>query len=160
MATIYISIGSNIEPEKHVKAALIELEKVFGPLTLSSVFESEAVGFQGHNFLNMVVAGQTSESIESVVATFKHIEKVHGRLPGVKKFSARTLDLDLLLYDDCICEQPVVLPREEILKNAFVLWPLAEIAPKRLHPIANQTYQALWQNFDKDSQRLWQVDLL
>ncbi|WP_298768337.1 2-amino-4-hydroxy-6-hydroxymethyldihydropteridine diphosphokinase [uncultured Shewanella sp.] len=160
MATIYISIGSNIEPEKYVKTALIDLEKVFGPLTLSSVFESEAVGFQGHNFLNMVVAADTAESIESVVSTFKQIEKAHGRLPGVKKFSARTLDLDLLLYDDCICVQPVVLPREEILKNAFVLWPLAEIAPKRLHPIANQTYQALWQNFDKDSQRLWRVSLV
>ncbi|WP_299492371.1 2-amino-4-hydroxy-6-hydroxymethyldihydropteridine diphosphokinase [uncultured Shewanella sp.] len=160
MATIYISIGSNIEPEKYVKAALKDLEAIFGSLTLSSVFESEAVGFEGHNFLNMVVAAQTLEPIKAVVAIFKQLEKECGRLPGEKKFSARTLDLDLLLYDDCICQQPIVLPREEILNNAFVLWPLAEIAPNRVHPVVNRTYQDLWQAFDKDLQRLWRVDLL
>lgn len=158
MATIYISIGSNIEPERYLTAALIDLECEFGALTLSSVFESEAVGFQGHNFLNMVVAVQTHLSIEAVVAIFKQIEKEHGRLPGVKKFSARTLDLDLLLYDDCVCQLPIVLPRDEVLKNAFVLWPLAEIAPQVEHPIAKQTYGALWDSYDKQKQKLWPVD--
>ncbi|MCL1123154.1 2-amino-4-hydroxy-6-hydroxymethyldihydropteridine diphosphokinase [Shewanella surugensis] len=158
MATIYISIGSNIEPEQYLKAALVDLEREFGVLDLSSVFESEAIGFQGNNFLNMVVSAQTLLSIEAVVAIFKQIEKEHGRLPGVKKFSARTLDLDLLLYDDQVCQQPIALPRDEIVKNAFVLWPLAEIAPLVEHPIAKQTYAVLWDAYDKQTQRLWPVD--
>ncbi|ABV86293.1 2-amino-4-hydroxy-6-hydroxymethyldihydropteridine diphosphokinase [Shewanella pealeana] len=158
MATIFISLGSNIDPERHLKAALTDLQDHFGPLELSSVFESEAVGFEGTNFLNMVVAAQTQLSIADVVSRFKQIEQRHGRVKGAKKFAPRTLDLDLLLYDDTISEQPIELPRAEILYNAFVLWPLAEIAPTLNHPVVNQSYQALWNDYDKSQQSLWPVE--
>ncbi|QQX81347.1 2-amino-4-hydroxy-6-hydroxymethyldihydropteridine diphosphokinase [Shewanella sp. KX20019] len=158
MARVYISLGSNIEPIRYLKAALIDLELHFDELQLSSVFESEAVGFDGTNFLNMVVAASTTLPIEAVVARFKLIEQDHGRVKGAKKFAARTLDLDLLLYDDVVCQAPIALPRAEILYNAFVLWPLAEIAPQLTHPVTNESYQILWDKYDKTQQNLWPIE--
>ncbi|MCK8043749.1 2-amino-4-hydroxy-6-hydroxymethyldihydropteridine diphosphokinase [Shewanella sp. 1CM18E] len=158
MAKIFISLGSNIEPERHLKAALIDLDYHFDELELSSVFESEAVGFDGTNFLNMVVAAQTEMSIEQVVSCFKQIEQNHGRVKGAKKFAPRTLDIDLLLYDDVVSTLPIELPRAEILYNAFVLWPLAEIAPSLNHPVVQQSYQTLWDNYDKQQQSLWPIE--
>jgi len=156
-ARVFISLGSNIEPQRYLKAALSELSYHFGELTLSSVYDSEAVGFDGSNFLNMVVAVDTSLSISEVVSLFKSIERNHGRLVGAKKFAPRTLDLDLLLYDDVVTQAPVELPRAEITKNAFVLWPMAEVAPDLLHPVLEQSYQALWDEYDKTEQKLWPV---
>ncbi|MGX9462630.1 2-amino-4-hydroxy-6-hydroxymethyldihydropteridine diphosphokinase [Shewanella sp. A14] len=157
MARIYISLGTNISPEHHLKAGLVDLQQHFGPLQLSRVFESESVGFKGTNFLNMVVAADTDLSIAQVVARFKQIEQDNGRIRGEKKFSPRSLDIDLLLYDDVICDLPVKLPRGEILYNAFVLWPLAELVPSLCHPVTLQTYETLWQNYDKQCQQLWPV---
>ncbi|GGO63916.1 2-amino-4-hydroxy-6-hydroxymethyldihydropteridine diphosphokinase [Bowmanella pacifica] len=158
MALIFISLGSNVEREKHTRAGLDALYEVFGLLQLSSLYESEAVGFDGSAFFNMVISAHTQLSVEEVVATLKTIERQNGRLHGDKKFAPRTLDLDLLLYDDLVQANPVELPRAEIIHNAFVLWPLAELAPQRCHPIAQTSYQQLWQDYNKDSQKLWKVD--
>ncbi|WP_144210257.1 2-amino-4-hydroxy-6-hydroxymethyldihydropteridine diphosphokinase [Shewanella donghaensis] len=158
MARIYISLGTNIDPVAHMQAGLIDLQQQFGQLQLSSMFESEAVGFQGTNFLNMVAAADTEMSITEVVATFKRIEKENGRIRGEKKFSPRSLDIDLLLYDDVICHEPVELPRGEVLYNAFVLWPLAEIAAQLMHPIEKKTYQTIWGDYDQSSQNIWPID--
>lgn len=160
MARIYISIGSNIEAEQHLRRAIAELQAHYGQLQLSSVFESEAVGFHGDNFLNMVVGLDTDEDVHRVVETLRQIEDRHGRVRSGPRFSARTLDLDLLLYDDLVLkENGLELPRGEITRNAFVLWPLAELAPELVHPLARQTIASLWQGFDKDSQKLWPIRL-
>ncbi|MCL1073852.1 2-amino-4-hydroxy-6-hydroxymethyldihydropteridine diphosphokinase [Shewanella dokdonensis] len=157
MSRIFISLGSNIEPARYLQAGLLELQTIFGELSCSPVYESESVGFNGSNFLNMVVSLQTEMPVAAVVACFKAIELRHGRLPGAKKFAPRTLDLDLLLYDAQVCQTPVVLPRAEILTNAFVLWPLAELAPTLVHPIAGKSYAQLWDEYDKTRQKLWPV---
>ncbi|KFZ36008.1 2-amino-4-hydroxy-6-hydroxymethyldihydropteridine pyrophosphokinase [Shewanella mangrovi] len=158
MAKIYISIGSNIDPANYIRVAITELRALFGELALSSVYESEAVGFSGDNFLNMVIAADTLLDIDGLVTRFKQIERRHGRAANARKFAPRTLDIDLLLYDDLVVTEPVVLPRAEILSNAFVLWPLAELAPQLVHPTSALSYQTLWQNYDKSQQRLWPVD--
>ena len=156
MARIYISIGSNINRSYHIQAAVSALTQHFGPLTLSSVYESEAVGFAGSAFYNMVVAVDTSLSIADCVGLFKQIEDSYGRDRSAAKFSGRTLDLDLLTYDDVVCQQPVELPRAEITENAFVLWPLAEIAPDVMHPLTRRSYSDMWQQYSKQ-QKLWPV---
>jgi len=84
--------------------------------------------------------------------------KDNGRVHTDKKFCARTLDLDLLTYDSKVTTTPVVLPREEICYNAFVLWPLAELVPNDIHPETQETYAKMWQNFDKQKQQLWPID--
>lgn len=160
MARIYISIGSNIEAERHLRLAIAELRKHYGDLRLSSVYESEAVGFDGDNFLNMVVGLDTDEEVHTVVQTLRHIEDRHGRIRSGPRFSARTLDLDLLLYDDLVVkEEALDLPRGEITQNAFVLWPLAEIAPEIMHPVEQQPMAVLWQGFNKESQKLWPITI-
>lgn len=156
MAHIFISIGSNINRRFHIQAAVSELKQHFGAVELSSVYESEAVGFDGNAFYNLVAAAQTDLSIAQCVSVFKQIEDSYGRDRSAAKFSGRTLDLDLLTYDDVVCQQPVELPRAEITENAFVLWPLAELAPDVIHPGSGQSYASLWQQYDKP-QKLWPV---
>jgi len=160
MPRVYISIGSNIEAEKHVRLAVAELRRHYGGVMLSSVYESEAVGFEGDNFLNMVAGVDTDESVQRVSAVLHDIEDRHGRLRTGPRFSARTLDLDLLLYDDLIVnENGLQIPRDEITKNAFVLWPLAELDPTYRHPLSGQSMAQLWESYDKSSQALWPVEL-
>ena len=154
MADIYISLGTNIEREHYLQLGLTALFNTFGKLTLSSLFESEAVGFDGPAFYNMVIGVTTEQTIEQVAKNLRQIEYDHGRALNAEKYSPRTLDLDLLLYDDLILQQPTQIPRDEITKNAFVLWPLAEIAGNEIHPVNKQSYQQLWQNYDKNYQQL------
>ncbi len=144
-----------------MRLAVTELRRHYGRVLLSSVYESEAVGFVGDNFLNMVAGIDTDESVQTVSSVLHDIEDRHGRLRDGPRFSARTLDLDLLLYDDLIINQgKLQIPRDEITKNAFVLWPLAELDPGCRHPLNGQTMAGLWENYDKSSQALWPIELL
>lgn len=155
MPRVYISIGSNIEPARHVRLAVMALHEFYGKLDISSVYESEAVGFEGDNFYNLVVGLDTQQDVNEVNRTLHDIEDRYGRERSGPRFSARRIDLDLLLYDDLVmAEGKLVLPREEILQNAFVLRPLAEIAAELVHPVEKQTIAALWQAFDKSQQQL------
>jgi len=159
MAKIYISIGSNIDAEKNIRLAIQALQEHYGKLVLSSVYESEAVGFDGDNFLNLVVALKTDEDVHTVAATLRKIEDDNGRDRSGPRFSARSVDLDLLLYDDLVTnDNGLELPRDEITKNAFVLLPLEEIAPQLIHPLSGKTMCDHWMSFDQDSQKLWIID--
>ena len=159
MARIYISLGSNIDRELNTREGVRALHERFGELVLSSVYESEAVGFDGDAFYNMVIACDVDEDVHSTNRILADIEDAHGRDRSGPRFSSRTLDLDLLLYDDMVLdEKGLKLPREEILKNAFVLWPLAEIAPDLLHPVIGKTYTELWDEFDKTKEHLAPIE--
>ena len=141
-----------------MRCALIALKPHFNDLVHSSVFESEAVGFAGNNFYNSVVGATTDMPLADVCSLLKQIEHNNGRTANDKKFSPRTLDLDLLFYDDVICDSPAQLPRDEITKNAFVLQPLAEVAPHFYHPVAQQTIADLWREYNNPQQKLWKVE--
>lgn len=157
---VFVSIGSNIKPEHHVRAALRALEEQFGSLRVSTVYQTKAVGFDGEDFLNLVVAFTTQEDVHKVYAGLTAIERANGRQPGAPKFSARTLDLDLLLYGNQVINEPGLhLPRAEILKYAFVLQPLAELAGEYKHPTTGKTLAEHWQAFDASEQALLPVTL-
>jgi 2-amino-4-hydroxy-6-hydroxymethyldihydropteridine diphosphokinase len=150
MAHGYISVGSNIDKRKYIKASLVALRQCFGQLLVSSVYESESVGFLGDSFYNCVVGFSSDLDVKDVAKQLRQIEIDNGRVRGCKKFSARTLDLDLLLYDDLIITADgLQIPRDEIEKYAFVLEPLAEIAPMLEHPISHISYADMWDTFDK-----------
>ena len=157
---ILISVGSNINKIDNTRSGLNALALAFDDLSCSSVYESESVGFNGDNFYNLVVKANTSKTIGEVCKCLKTIEDDHGRKREVK-FSSRTLDLDLLTYNNEVCEQPVVLPRDEIEYNAFVLQPMAELVPELRHPVTRHTYADLWANFSKSvagrKQKLWPI---
>jgi len=160
VATVLLSLGSNIDKNRNILAGIAALERHFGPVICSTIYESEAVGFDGDNFYNLVVQLDTDEPVELVVSTLKQIEDEHGRTRSGPRFSARTLDIDILLYDELIRDDEVVsIPRDEILKNAFVLRPLAELVGESLHPQTGESYRELWERFDHASQSLWPVTL-
>lgn len=155
---VYISIGSNIDREHHVKAALDALAQWFGELLISPVYESEAVGFDGDNFYNLVVGVDTDWPVAELSRRFKQLESDNGRRRDVPKFSGRTLDLDILTWGAVAGEvDGVSLPRAEIMTNAFVLRPLADIAPAEYHPVCGKSFRELWCEYRSD-QKLWPVD--
>ena len=146
----YISIGSNIAREIDIPSSLNALRKLFGDLVVSSVYETEAVGFVGDKFHNLVVQFESELSAKEVAKLLRQIELDHGRSRESQKFSPRTLDLDLILYgEQVISDGRLRIPRDEIERYAFVLEPLAEIAADCAHPVTKQRYGQLWQDFDK-----------
>lgn len=159
MARVYISIGSNIDKEASIRKGVADMQAVFGKLELSSVYQSEAVGFKGDDFYNLVAAFDTDEDVLTISKQLHEIEDKNGRDRSGPRFSSRTLDLDLLVYDDLVTdENGLEIPRGEILENAFVLWPLAEIAPGLKHPVTQKTYAEHWDGFDKNKEKLYPVE--
>ena len=159
MSLIYLSLGSNIQPYRNICAALDALQLSFGDLEISSVYESEAVGFKGHNFFNLVVGINTDMPVARISARLKQIEDSNGRDRSAPRFSARSLDIDILTVDNLVGHfDGVDLPRDEVLKNAFVLQPLAQIAPDVAHPVTGTSYSQHWREFDKSRQKLWPIE--
>jgi 2-amino-4-hydroxy-6-hydroxymethyldihydropteridine diphosphokinase len=158
MARVYLSIGSNVRPVSNVRSCLRALEATFGLLEVSTVYLTKAVGFEGDDFLNLAVGFESEMDAHAVAAQLRAIEAAHHRSRNTPKFSARTLDLDLLLYDDLVLnEEGLRLPRDEITRYAFVLCPLAEIAGARRHPQLGISYQELWEAFDKSEGQLQRI---
>lgn len=159
MAWVTLSLGSNVDAVNNLTGCLDALLLNFNDLSLSAVFESEAVGFEGDNFLNMVVGLDTGLPLPELSTLLKGIEDKHGRDRKQPKFSGRTLDIDILTYDDLAGEfNGIKLPRPEITENAFVLWPLSQISGSRKHPVVKETFAGLWEHYDKTRQKLWPVD--
>ncbi len=152
MPSGFISIGSNIDKETHIPSSLIALKKQFGKIILSSLYETEAVGFEGDDFHNLIVQFDSTLEAKAVAKILRQIELDHGRTRDSRKYAARTLDLDLTLYGDLIISDGrLQLPRDEIERYAFVLEPLAEIAPDFLHPVSHKRYADLWEEYDKSN---------
>jgi len=158
MVEIYVSLGSNINQRHYIKAAVNALRKQYHLITLSPVYESIAMGFEGDNFYNLVAQFHTTQTIKEVAQQLTAIEDANGRERNGPRFGPRTLDIDLLLYDDLIINtDQLQLPRQEITKYAFVLRPLTDIAPQRIDPLLKKTYQELWGKFNTANQPLWQI---
>ena len=158
MARVYLGVGSNIERERYITAGLDALADLFGHMDISPVYDSEAVGFEGQPFLNLVVGVNTDLTVAELAKQLRHIEYEHGRPENASRFSSRQLDIDILTYDDLVgVIEGVELPRGEILENAFVLWPLAIVAQGEIHPSDGRTYAALWDEMNRVPQSISQV---
>ncbi len=148
MTRVYISLGSNIDRENNIRGAVRALKQRYGQPTLSRVYETPAEGFDGDAFYNLVAGFDTDESVEQVRAALGAIEDAHGRTRNGPRSGPRTLDLDLLLYGDLVRHDATFeIPRGEIAKYAFVLGPLAEIAPNLRHPETNVRLDEMWKKF-------------
>lgn len=156
----WLSLGSNLEPERHLRAALAELRARFGALRVSPVYRFPAVGFEGPEFLNLAV-GLDSDLDPFALNDWLHaLEDRHGRRRDVPRYSSRTLDVDIVLFDELILHGPgnLEIPRKE-LAHAFVLKPLADIAPDVREPRSGRTVAALWAASADASAAIERVDL-
>ncbi len=161
MARVYLGLGSNIEPEANLMIGVSELRRRYGVLDLSLVYQSAAVGFEGADFLNMVVGLESDDETREILAQVALIHELAGRDRASGRYSSRPLDIDLLLYDDLIVDEPdLKLPRRDVLEYSFVLRPLAELAPGLAHPLTGKTMAEHWQKFDATSHPLRQVDVI
>jgi 2-amino-4-hydroxy-6-hydroxymethyldihydropteridine diphosphokinase len=155
MATVFLGLGSNEFAEGNLRLAIGELRSRYGNLTLSRVYQSAAVGFDGADFLNLVVRLESEDSPLDICDEIELIHNLAGRVRGSDKWESRPLDIDMLLYSDLVQdERPVRVPREDILQFSFVLRPLAEIAPDQVHPVTGKTYLEHWQSYDAESHPL------
>jgi len=156
---VFVGMGSNIEPRVHVPDALAGLRAAFGILDVSPVYRCPAVGFSGNDFVNLVVAFQSSDAVEDVQAQLRGIEAACGRHRGAGDGS-RTMDLDMLLFGQAIFDNgDIRVPRSDIVEYAFVLRPLAQMRPTGQHPVLGQTYGELWAAFDDSDQPLTQIEI-
>ena len=150
MTRAYLSLGSNQEPEQNLRAALGELRARFGAVQASPVYKFPAVGFEGPDFLNLAAIVETDLDAEALNDWLHALEDRHGRRRDVPRFSSRTLDIDIVLFGDAVLRGRgnLEVPRED-LRHAFVLKPLADIAPDAVHPLTGKTLAEIWQEFPR-----------
>ena len=120
----FLSIGSNIEATKNIDSATKELGLILSNINKSSIYQTKAVGFEGDDFLNLVVSGDSSLNFDELNLKLKKIEDMTGRNRNAPKFSARTLDIDIVLQVD---EDEIIFESDEIEKYDFVSNPLKEL---------------------------------
>ena len=157
MTRVYVGIGSNIEREKNIDGGLAALESHYGAIDISPVYEARSVGFEGDDFFNLVAAFDTSKDVDEVEKELRQIEYVHGRSRNETRFSSRTLDIDLLLYNGLVSKKHKI-PREDITKYAFVIKPLFDLAPDLVHPETGQSIAEIWNTFEFNQEELKQIE--
>ncbi|MCY0963879.1 2-amino-4-hydroxy-6-hydroxymethyldihydropteridine diphosphokinase [Parathalassolituus penaei] len=145
MARIYLGIGSNLNPDVQIPGGLAALAELVTIVNESPWYRSPAVGFDGPDFINLVVEAETPMTVRELAAALKELEVRFGRTPDAVKFSSRSLDVDILLYDGLSgVVDGVRLPRRDIRQFAFVLRPLLDIAPDVICPQNGHCYAEDW----------------
>jgi 2-amino-4-hydroxy-6-hydroxymethyldihydropteridine diphosphokinase len=151
MSTAWLGLGSNINADTHIRAGIRALEETFKNVRLSPAYASTAVGFEGNDFINLVARIETDMHPMELRQYLRDLEDRYGRKRDVPKFSDRSLDVDILLYDDLVVLSPVLeIPRAEILKFAHVLKPLADLEPDLVHPGEHRSMSGIWESSGLD----------
>ena len=157
---VFLSLGSNIDPEENLRFACGELKKTFGNIQVSSVYKNKPIGFEGNDFLNMVVKITSTLNPNEILNYLHGLEAAIGRDTGTGAFNSRALDIDMILYNNLVHpEKPFKIPRQDIELYSFVLCPLAEIDPDGIHPVIGKTFKDLWEDFDQEEHLLNKVSL-
>ncbi|EIZ1548392.1 2-amino-4-hydroxy-6-hydroxymethyldihydropteridine diphosphokinase [Vibrio parahaemolyticus] len=144
MITTYIGVGTNIDRERHAKVAYLELQRLGEDLLVSPIYECEPIGFSSQNFYNFVIAMRTKLSLEELSHHLREIEYKWGREENAQKYQDRTLDLDIVLFGECISTQKPELPRSDIYKYPFVTKPLYDLEPHLVIPGDGCTVADIW----------------
>ena len=147
MAKAYLSLGSNEQPEHYLQLAVNALRETFGDIILSDWVHTKAVGFDGPDFINGAAIIETDMDVYQLNDWLHALEDANSRRRDVPRFSNRTLDIDIIFFDDLILQGPgnLQIPRPE-LKHAFVLGPLAQIAPDYVNPETGVDLASQWKS--------------
>lgn len=160
MPDVYVAAGSNIEPKQNLRTAINALKRRLGDVQVSRAYRNKAVGFEGPEFVNLVIGFKADLTLTEVLSVLQAVESLCGRARKAPKFEPRTMDLDLLIYGDMVCAtHAITLPRPDLVKRAYMLGPLAELAPNLVHPTLHKTIGELWQEFDQSAHPLTLVEL-
>ena len=145
MTPVLVAAGSNVEPIEHLRRALDALERDFAPLQVSGAYANPAVGFEGDDFVNLVVRFETDLPLHEVIARLHRTESACGRPRDAPKWAPRSMDLDILLFGDEVRAEPgLTVPRPDLLRRPYMLGPAAEVAPGTVHPTERRTLAELW----------------
>jgi 2-amino-4-hydroxy-6-hydroxymethyldihydropteridine diphosphokinase len=160
MGRACLSLGSNVDPERHIAVAFAALRERFGDIRASAAYRTPAVGFAGADFVNAAAVIDSDLDVLALNDWLHALEDAHGRDRSGPRFGDRTLDIDIVLFDDLVCSGPgnLRLPRGE-LRHAFVLRPLAEIAPAVVEPVSGRTLAELWAASDQRGVAMREVAL-
>jgi 2-amino-4-hydroxy-6-hydroxymethyldihydropteridine diphosphokinase len=160
VTTVLVAAGSNVEPAANLRRALDALAAHYPGLRTSAAYRNRAVGFEGEDFVNLVLAIDTDDDVHAVLGRLHEAEARCGRERHAPKWAPRSMDLDVLLYGDRVCEEPgLELPRPDLVRRAYMLGPAAEIAPGMVHPTLGATLAELWSRFPRDAHPLERVEL-
>ena len=160
MTKVLVAAGSNVEPLANLRRALDSLAAHYPALRTSRAYRNRAVGFEGEDFVNLVIAIETDEDVQSVLRNLHAAEASCGRARHAPKWAPRTMDLDILLYGDRVCDEPgLTLPRPDLVRRAYMLGPAAELEPRMLHPTLGVALEELWRSFPRDAHALEAVEL-
>jgi len=157
---VLVAAGSNVEPRANLRRALDALARHYPRLRCSGAYRNRAVGFEGEDFINLVVGFDTDDDVHTVIDRLHEAESLCGRARNAPKWAPRSMDLDILLYGDRVCDEPgLVLPRPDLVRRTYMLGPAAEIAADTVHPTLGVTLGELWRNFTQVEHPLVAVEL-
>ena len=160
MAEVFVAAGSNIDAANHLRKALAALRASYPGLRVSPAYRNRAVGFEGDDFINLVVSFETHHSVEIVRARLQAIEAECGRPREAPKWAPRSMDLDILLFGEEVRDEPgLVLPRPDLVKRAYMLKPTVDLAPDLMHPTLHRTMRELWESFEGKDHAMAVVEL-
>jgi 2-amino-4-hydroxy-6-hydroxymethyldihydropteridine diphosphokinase len=158
MTRVYVAAGSNVDPQRNIGLALAELRREFPGIRFSPWYRNRAAGFEGDDFINLVAEFDSELPVKQLLTKLHGIEELCGRPRASPRWAPRTMDLDILLYGDLVCEDAQLkLPRPDLLKRAYMLGPLADLAPGLAHPTEKRTIGELWERFDRDAHPLERI---
>ena len=159
MPEVFVAAGSNVEPIANLRRALAMLRRHYPRLRRSRAWRNPAVGFQGDDFVNLVVAFATDEPLRTVLSRLHEAEAACGRARDAPRWAPRCMDLDVLLYGDRVSDEPgITLPRPDLVRRAYMLGPMAELAPSLTHPTLGLTMGELWERFDRDAHPMQEIE--
>jgi 2-amino-4-hydroxy-6-hydroxymethyldihydropteridine diphosphokinase len=148
MTTVYVGVGSNVEQEKHSRAAIDELNEYDPNLRVSPIYSCAPVGFEGAYFYNFVIELNIKKTLTEFSHALRNIEIKWGRVEGAQKYQDRKLDLDILLFGNEISVDSPIVPRDDIFKYPFVIQPLYDLAPDLVVPDDGRRVREIWQEMD------------
>ena len=147
MRKVFLSLGSNLgNRTENLSQAELKIAEYIGPVnTLSSVYETEPWGFvSDSDFLNLVLCAETDLSPSGLLGRILMIESRMGRIRGETQYKSRNIDIDILLYDNDIVDEPVLkIPHPRMHERRFVMVPIVEIAPDMVHPVLKKSMKEL-----------------
>jgi len=157
---VLVAAGSNVEPLVNLRRALDTLAAHYPALRRSTAYRNRAVGFEGEDFINLVVGFDTGDDVRTVMDHLHEAETLCGRARHAPKWAPRSMDLDILLFGDRVCDEPgLVLPRPDLVRRAYMLGPAAELAPATVHPTLGVTLADLWRDFAQGEHPMAAVDI-